>query len=169
MNNPYQVPEANLANGGMVDCVGCAKELHSTASMCPHCGATQRAGRYKNKTTAALLALLLGAFGAHRFYLGQWWGVFYLLFFWAWIPGLIAFVEFIIFLVRDQRQWDDKYNEGKPAAPGEGSGGGTAIALVVGGFIFIAFIGMLAAVALPAYQDYTERAKASQSTLNINP
>ena len=46
-------------------------------------------------------------------------------------------------------------------APGKGAG--TIIAIIVGVFIFIAIIGILAAVALPAYQDYTIRAKVQGS------
>jgi Tfp pilus assembly major pilin PilA len=93
--------------------------------------------------------------------LGQWWGVFYLLFFWLWLPGLIAFIEMIVFLCTDQTKWDDKYNEGRPKAPGEGSGGTIIIAAVAGFFVLIAVIGILAAIALPAYQDYTVRARVS--------
>lgn len=48
----------------------------------------------KNPSTAWKLALLLGVFGAHRFYLRQWrWGVTYLLFSWTFIPLLVALVE----------------------------------------------------------------------------
>src|SRR5690606_18289118 len=37
---------------------------------------------HKTKTATILLALFLGTFGVHRFYLGQYWrGIFYVLFF----------------------------------------------------------------------------------------
>lgn len=158
------------ARGHMVPCVGCAKEIHCTASVCPNCGASQRNSRYKSKGLAAVFAFFLGGFGAHRFYLGQWWGVFYLLFFWAWIPGLIAFIEFIVFLCTKQTTWDDKYNEGMPAT-GREPGGGVAIALVVifGGVFFVAMIGILAAIALPAYQDYTGRARVAEVITQVQP
>src|SRR5690606_25154940 len=79
------------------------------------------------------------------------------------IPGLIALIEMIVFLVISQERWDDKHNEGKPAVPGESSGGAAiAIAVVAGIFVLIAMTGILAAIALPAYQDYTLRARVSQ-------
>lgn len=60
----------------MVACRGCNKEIHRTAPTCPHCGASQRLGRYKSKVAAGVLGIFLGGLGVHRFYLGQWWGFF---------------------------------------------------------------------------------------------
>jgi len=94
----------------MVFCRGCGKEIHETAPTCPHCGAPQNTGYPgKSKVTAGILALFLGAFGIHRFYLGQWWGIFYLLFFWTLIPSIVSFVEGIVFLVTDDATWNAKY------------------------------------------------------------
>lgn len=93
----------------MVFCRGCGKEIHESASACPHCGAAQRSGAGKSKVTAGVLALLLGGLGVHRFYLGQWWGIFYLLFCWTFIPAIVAFVEGIVFLVQDDATWNAKY------------------------------------------------------------
>lgn len=170
MTTAYQPPASDLNSGGMISCAACKKEIHCSAAMCPHCGAQRRSSRYKSKTVAALFAFFLGGFGGHRFYLGQWWGIFYLLFFWLWIPGLIAFIEFIYFLARDSRKWDDKYNEGIPAGPNDKSGGAvTAIAIIFGGFFFIAIIGILAAVAIPAYQDYISRAKVYEVITQVQP
>ncbi len=144
----------------MVHCRGCGTEIHRTAVSCPKCGATQRTRRYKGKTTSGVLAILVGGLGVHRFYLGQWWGIFYLLFFWTWIPGLIAIIEGIVFLCSNQEQWDNKYNEG---IPGEGGNdAGVVIACVVGGFVLIAIVGILAAIAIPAYQDYTIRSQITE-------
>lgn len=163
--NPYSAPTTAInQQQGMVNCRGCQGSIHSSAATCPHCGASQRTRGYKNKYLAAVLAFFLGGFGVHRFYLGQWWGIFYLLFFWTWIPGIVAFVEMIVFLVKDQYRWDLKYNEGKSAGTGEGGGAATAIiVIVVVGFFGVAMIGILAAVALPAYQQYTIRAKLSEA------
>ncbi|MDD4929906.1 MAG: M48 family metalloprotease [Gallionella sp.] len=68
---------------------------------------------YKSKKTAALLAILLGFLGAHRFYLGQWRGVFYIPF--VIYSLLLAWIEAAVFLTCDQVKWDEKYNEGKTA------------------------------------------------------
>lgn len=65
----------------------------------------------KSKYVAAILAWFLGAFGGHRFYLGQVGkGVLCLVFCWTLIPGIIAFFDTIIFLVMDKHRFDLKYN-----------------------------------------------------------
>lgn len=67
----------------------------------------------RNKVIAALLAFFLGALGAHKFYLGQTGaGIIYLLFFWTFIPGIVAFFEFIILLVMSDRDFNARYNPG---------------------------------------------------------
>jgi hypothetical protein len=62
----------------MVHCRGCGKEIHESAVSCPHCGATQgkaptNAGNVSEKEwlTTLLLAIFLGGFGIHRFYVGK--------------------------------------------------------------------------------------------------
>lgn len=65
----------------------------------------------RSRIVAALLALFLGGIGIHKFYLGQiGLGVLYLLFCWTWIPSIIAFVEFIIYLCTSDADFDAKYN-----------------------------------------------------------
>ncbi|MDR2810565.1 MAG: NINE protein [Tannerellaceae bacterium] len=65
----------------------------------------------KNKTTAAILALFLGDFGIHRFYLGQTgYGLLYLLFCWTLVPLLVSLIDFIIFLTMSEESFDMKYN-----------------------------------------------------------
>lgn len=50
-----------------------------------------------NKVVYALLAILLGAFGIHKFYAGKpTSGVLYLIFCWTFIPGLISLIEGIM-------------------------------------------------------------------------
>lgn len=72
----------------------------------------------KNRTTAAILAFILGGFGAHKFYLGQSGkGILYLLFFWTLIPAIVALVEFIQFLTMTDEAFNAKYNGGSVAAP----------------------------------------------------
>jgi TM2 domain-containing membrane protein YozV len=72
----------------------------------------------KNKTTAALLAFFLGGFGVHKFYLGESGaGIIYLLFCWTFIPGIIAFFEFIFLLVMSDHDFNVKYNGSQSVAP----------------------------------------------------
>jgi TM2 domain-containing membrane protein YozV len=65
----------------------------------------------KNKTTAALLAVFLGGIGVHRFYLGQTLqGIICILFCWTLVPGIIALIDFVIFLTMSEEAFDHKYN-----------------------------------------------------------
>ena len=53
----------------------------------------------KSKVAAGLLGIFLGAFGIHKFYLGKvGMGILYLLFCWTYIPGIIGFIEGVIYL-----------------------------------------------------------------------
>ena len=78
----------------------------------------------KNKTVAALLAILLGAFGAHKFYLGyktagiimaaltlSGWLLSFVLIgvLWAWIPAVIGLVEGIIYLTKSDEDFEQIY------------------------------------------------------------
>ena len=96
----------------MIFCHACGKPLHSTAFMCPHCGAQQdspRADDGKSRLTAAVLALLLGGMGIHKFYLGAWgWGIVYLLLVWTLVPGIVALVEGIRYLVPSEADFRRK-------------------------------------------------------------
>jgi TM2 domain-containing membrane protein YozV/tellurite resistance protein len=66
----------------------------------------------KSKTVAALLAIFLGSFGAHRFYLRSYgWGILYLLFFWTLIPGLFGVIEGVRYLLMDESKFTAKYSE----------------------------------------------------------
>ena len=107
---------------GLIDqkyCSGCAKVIHRDAAFCPGCGAPQGAPRasapahpraHKDRTTAILLALLLGGIGAHKFYLGRvGWGVVYLLTFWTFIPLIVSFIEMIIYITMNEEAFHEKY------------------------------------------------------------
>lgn len=56
-------------------------------------GAVDETPHGKSTTTGTLLAIFLGGFGAHRFYLHDNLGLFYLLFFWTFIPSVFGLVE----------------------------------------------------------------------------
>lgn len=64
----------------------------------------------KNRYTAAALAFFLGGLGVHKFYLGKWIGIIYLLFCWTYIPSIIALIEGILYLVNGEEDFDRKYN-----------------------------------------------------------
>ncbi len=94
-------------------CYACSSVIDSRAVDCPRCGVRQPdvvGGYGKDRLVAILLALLLGTFGVHRFYLGNIAvGVVYLLFFWTGIPGFIAWLEAIYFLTRSNEDWARTY------------------------------------------------------------
>lgn len=64
----------------------------------------------KNRITAGLLALFLGGFGAHKFYLGQPIAWVYLIFFWTYIPTIISIVEAILFFLTTDEAFDRTFN-----------------------------------------------------------
>lgn len=65
----------------------------------------------KSKTTATLLALFLGGFGFHQFYLGNTKkGVLYLLFFWTLIPSLMGIYDCFFFLFMAKDTFNMRYN-----------------------------------------------------------
>lgn len=67
----------------------------------------------RNRTVAALLAFFVGGLGIHKFYLGRnVEGILFLLFFWTFIPGIFAFLDFIGLLLMSDRDFDAQYNRG---------------------------------------------------------
>nr|WP_276772533.1 NINE protein [Anaerococcus hydrogenalis] len=57
-----------------------------------------------------LLAFFLGGIGAHKFYAGKTGaGIVYLIFCWTFIPGIIAFIEFIIGLTKPADEFGNIY------------------------------------------------------------
>lgn len=104
-----------LAPSDHVFCRGCAAPIHKQAPTCPKCGAPQASGQTssrsgKDKVTAGVLALFLGGFGAHKFYLGSpILGLFYLFFCWTFIPAFIALIEGIYYLTMSEESFSMKY------------------------------------------------------------
>ncbi|NBC07433.1 MAG: NINE protein [Bacteroidetes bacterium] len=65
----------------------------------------------KEKNVAGILALFLGGFGVHRFYLGQTGlGIFYLIFFWFPVMWIVGLIDAIAFFSMDSEDFDRKYN-----------------------------------------------------------
>ncbi|MDQ1102220.1 MULTISPECIES: TM2 domain-containing protein [Chryseobacterium] len=65
----------------------------------------------KSKFTTAMLALISGGLGIHRFYLGQnIRGLFYLLFCRTLIPTIIACFDFFCFILMPEDHFNMHYN-----------------------------------------------------------
>lgn len=68
----------------------------------------------RSKTTAALLAFFLGGLGIHQFYLGNYFrGILFLLFSWTFIPIFIGVIDFLILLIMNEVNFNQKYNKVK--------------------------------------------------------
>ena len=66
----------------------------------------------KSKTTAGILAILLGGIGIHKFYLGKiGMGILYLVFSWTAIPSIVGLIEGIIYLTfhGNDKEFTEKY------------------------------------------------------------
>lgn len=64
----------------------------------------------KSKTTAGILAILLGGLGVHKFYLGRIGkGILYLIFCWTYIPAIVGLIEGIIYLTSSDEKFYTKY------------------------------------------------------------
>ena len=75
------------------------------------------------------------------------------------IPVIGAIVLFI-FMVQDSQQGDNQYGL-NPKPDNEGSSNQAVVVAVVA-IVVIVVIGILAAIGIPAYQDYVERAKQTE-------
>ena len=65
----------------------------------------------KTKTATIILALFLGSFGVHRFYLRQnIKGLLYLIFCWSFVPTIISFIDALCFYFMNKNEFDEKYN-----------------------------------------------------------
>ena len=104
-------------------CHNCGVQTQPKQILCTKCGITLSAGKQKSKVTAGLLALLLGGFGAHKFYLGYTteaiitlaavWGGLILLGIPTIIMGVIVFIEGIIYLTKSDEEFEATYVNNK--------------------------------------------------------
>lgn len=115
-------------------CSSCGKQLRIGEKFCSSCGAavdgqrtntisttnnipstpstTKKSSGDKNKTTAWLLALIIGGIGAHKFYLGRKKaGIIYLLLCWTGIPVLISIYDVIKLIMMSDDEFDKEYNQ----------------------------------------------------------
>lgn len=173
---PGPPPTPPFPGGGdrpLAYCWICGARIDARAEICPSCGVRQRGvgpvgspppgpvppgavpppptgdRRPPDRIAAGVLAILLGSFGAHRFYLGQvGLGLLYLVFFWTGIPAVVGLIEGILYLTRSDEQWVREH----PA----GSGGssrfmvGCLVAITIaGGILLVILLGALLAL-IPA-------------------
>lgn len=95
-------------------CKVCGNVMHVSAVACPSCGAvvgsnTSGVDSGKSKIVAGILAIFLGGFGVHKFYLGRvLMGLLYLFFSWTFIPALIGLIEGIIYLCMDEGKFHER-------------------------------------------------------------
>ena len=101
-------------------CPQCGAPVDAGATKCEYCGAAiaqtpeQSAERsnwpIKNEVDAALLAVLLGGIGVHKFYLGQTFkGVLSIIFCWTYIPSILGLIEGIMILCSNDENFQIKY------------------------------------------------------------
>jgi TM2 domain-containing membrane protein YozV/Tfp pilus assembly major pilin PilA len=154
--NPYHTPAAAL-EPAYEACESCRTAMPRGAMACPACGAPQR--KRVSKAKLLLLTFFLGGVGAHKFYLGQWMqGVLYALFCWTLIPGVVALLEFIVYACSGSARLNRLYSVWAPAWI---AAGGAALFLVV-------LVGTLAAISIPAYQEYEARAKINNTLIGLS-
>jgi TM2 domain-containing membrane protein YozV/DNA-directed RNA polymerase subunit RPC12/RpoP len=98
-----------VSNPNQVVCTACGVSIAGSGS--------QTTGS-RTKLAAGLLAILLGVWGAHKFYNGSWgWGIMYIVFlivtlgFGALITGPLALIEGILYLTMDESKYSAKYND----------------------------------------------------------
>lgn len=141
-------------------CTGCGVRIKRLAEICPHCGVRQ--ARRIDKTALVLLTFFLGGLGAHKFYLGKTLqGALYLLFCWTTIPGMIALVEFVLYLLASEEELNAKHG-------GSTAGWGTVVAIVLGaGAAGLVLLGIVAALVIPLFLDFTNKAKVTNAERTI--
>jgi len=67
-------------------------------------------GGGRNKYVAAIIAMLIGFLGLHKFYLGETLkGVLYILFFWTGIPILLALIDGVVLLSMSDEEFKARY------------------------------------------------------------
>jgi TM2 domain-containing membrane protein YozV len=87
--------------------------MSKEAPYCPSCAHPNALsvfdGRGKARIVAGLLAIFLGTFGIHRFYLNQAkMGLLYLVFFWTFVPTVVGIIEGLIYLLGTDEGFREK-------------------------------------------------------------
>jgi TM2 domain-containing membrane protein YozV len=95
-------------------CSSCGEVIKQQAEICPECGVSQQDDDFsdstKDRTTAGILAILLGGIGVHKFYLNETgMGVLYLCFCWTFIPAIAGLIEGILYLTKSDAEFQRRY------------------------------------------------------------
>ena len=146
----------------MVPCRGCGHELHESAVTCPHCGAVQP------RTVSSAGAVPDGVKGWS-------WGAFLLNWIWGPFNGtwiallcLVPYVGFVMAIVLGfkgrewawkGKRWDSLEHFNRVQRRWSIWG----LVLVGGTFV----LGILAAIAFPAYEDYQRRSRSGTTDVMI--
>jgi predicted Zn finger-like uncharacterized protein len=141
-------------------CSTCGQKINHKAEICPGCGVRVAPPPNSiNKVALVLLTFFFGGIGGHKFYQKKYLqGILYFLFFWTYIPALIAFIEFFIYIFTSEEKLRQRYPEGSSSA---------AIIAICLSFVGIAMIGILAAIAIPNFIAYRERSFQLTATNNL--
>lgn len=126
--------------GFAVACMKCGCNPHTGKAFCPNCGAhvnenqvvcvkcggslvaqdkpagSKKTKSKKDRVTAGVLALLLGTFGIHQFYLGNTIsGILHILavFGTCGVGAIVPFIEGIIYLSKSDEEFDETYVQHK--------------------------------------------------------
>ncbi|MGE5673277.1 MAG: NINE protein [Mycobacterium leprae] len=97
-------------------CVRCGKGVCQVCMnkvngkiLCDTC-ASKSSAISQRRLIAAILGIVVGGLGIHKFYLGRvGQGILYILFCWTGIPSLIGLIEGILYLVWTDEQFAEKY------------------------------------------------------------
>jgi len=98
-------------------CLHCGELVDKRAEVCPECKVEQRSlstdSGDADQVAAGVLAIVLGSFGAHKFYQGATkLGLLYVALFWTLVPGLVSLVEGVLMLFADEHTYESKYADG---------------------------------------------------------
>ena len=164
---------------GLNYCGQCNKELSASTAFCPFCGAEQNPSRPVSlvKSTSEIEVSPFESNPVNSNAIpdgikGWSWGAFFLNWIWAignntWI-GLLAFIPYIGFIMAiilgfkgrewawKNKKWDSVEHFNRVQRKWSNWGVGLFVGLVM-----LALVGIVAAIAVPAYQSYVERARHS--------
>lgn len=103
-------------------CSECGNLINAKAVICPRCGCEQAAPKaqsvqvdgffsgQRKKAPAAVLALIGGGIGIHKFYLGQpVMGLIYALACWTFFPAVIAIIEAMNFFTMSESLFQTRH------------------------------------------------------------